>query len=80
MLRNRLRQHLEAVYFHFFIIIRRARQLHNTINNVALSDVSPLIRRNTCKNNYFVGWSEFVRFKHFVEEHAGVHEILARYS
>ena len=27
-----------------------------------------------------VGWSEFVRFKHFVEEHAGVHEILARYS
>ncbi len=39
MSRNRLRQHLEAVYFHFFAIIRRARQLHNTINNLALSDL-----------------------------------------
>lgn len=38
MSRNQLRQHLEAVCFHLFAIIRRARQLHNTINNVALSD------------------------------------------
>ena len=46
----------------------------------ALSDVMFLYKEMRRVARISVGWPEFVRFKHFVEEHAGVHEILARYS